>query len=199
MEAPSSAGGPWVHLIVGPNGSGKSTLYTDVIGPATGLPFVNADVIAADLWPGEEAARSYDAAIIAAERRDELLNAGKSFATETVCSHPSKIEFLCAALAAGHSVSLHVVLVPEQLAVVRVPLRVDQGGHSVPEEKIRTRYQRMWPIVVEGVVLATEASIYDNSVLARPFDVVARFREGQIVDGPRWPQWTPHALRDPWD
>jgi arabinosyltransferase C len=39
----------FLDLIVGPNGAGKSTLFERVIEPARpGLPFVNADRIAAD-------------------------------------------------------------------------------------------------------------------------------------------------------
>lgn len=53
---------PVLHLTVGPNGAGKSTWFTRVIGPATRLPFVNADQIAAQRWPGEEMAHAYDAA-----------------------------------------------------------------------------------------------------------------------------------------
>ena len=34
---------PVLYLIVGPNGAGKTTLFERVIGPATGLEFVNAD------------------------------------------------------------------------------------------------------------------------------------------------------------
>jgi hypothetical protein len=34
----------------------KSTFVYKVRGPATGLPFINADEIAAAVWPGEEGA-----------------------------------------------------------------------------------------------------------------------------------------------
>ena len=39
-------GDPVLHLLAGPNGAGKSTFYQEILGPATGLPFVNADEIA---------------------------------------------------------------------------------------------------------------------------------------------------------
>ena len=72
---------------------------------------------------------------MAAERRDELLTARTSFVTETVFSHESKVDLVKAAVEAGYLVTLHVVLVPEDLAVVRVANRVENGGHDVPEEK----------------------------------------------------------------
>ena len=60
---------PVLHLLVGPNGAGKSSLHDLVIGPVTRLELVNADVIAAERWPGDPARRSYDAAVVAATRR----------------------------------------------------------------------------------------------------------------------------------
>ena len=47
-----------LSVVAGPNGSGKSTFVHTVLGPVTGLPFINADEIAAALWPGEEEAHA---------------------------------------------------------------------------------------------------------------------------------------------
>jgi len=186
---------PVLHLLVGPNGAGKSTLYETVIGPATSLGFVNADIIAAQRWPGDPADRSYEAAQIAAVRRSQLIDDRSSFVTETVFSQESKLELVHAAVDAGYLVSLHVVMVPEVLAVARVTSRVNVGGHSVPEDKIRARYLRLWPLVVAAITLVDQATVYDNSRAQRPFDVVARYERGSIVGEPTWPTWTPEPLR----
>ncbi|MFT4035805.1 MAG: hypothetical protein QM679_09565 [Patulibacter sp.] len=53
------------------------------------LPFVNADEIAAERWPGEESAHAYEASAAAAEVRAALLEQRRSSITETVFSHPS--------------------------------------------------------------------------------------------------------------
>lgn len=187
---------PVLHLLVGPNGAGKSTLYDTVIGPATHLEFVNADVIAAQRWPEDPAGKSYDAAVVAAERRAELIEANVSFATETVFSHESKLDLVRAAVAAGYLVSLHVVLVPEALAVARVAHRVGVEGHTVPEDKIRERYLRLWPLVAAAIGLVDDATVYDNSRAQRPFRVVAVFEHGSAAGKTAWPAWTPGALRD---
>ena len=56
-----------LDIIAGPNGTGKTTLFEPVIEPGRpGLPFVDADRIASQRWPGEEPAHSYEAASIAA-------------------------------------------------------------------------------------------------------------------------------------
>ena len=186
---------PVLHVIAGPNGAGKSTLHDRVIGPVTKLELVNADVIAAREWPDDAAAHAYDAARLAAERRDELLAARTSFVTETVFSHESKVDLVKAAAEAGYLVNLHVVLVPEDLAVARVANRVRNDGHDVPEEKVRSRYARLWSLVAEAIKLVDETTVYDNSSASEPFRIVASFNRGLAVSKSVWPRWTPKELR----
>jgi predicted ABC-type ATPase len=186
---------PVLHLVAGPNGAGKSTLYIDVIGPATHLEFVNADLIAAQRWPDDPVSKSYEAAVVAAERRTKLIDHGISFVTETVFSHESKLELVNAALGAGYIVTVHVVMVPEELAVARVANRVETGGHAVPEDKVRERYRRLWPLVTSAISLVDGATVYDNSKAATAFQIVASFDRGCLVGTPSWPAWTPEALR----
>lgn len=186
---------PVLHLIVGPNGAGKSTLYAKVIGPTTRLDFVNADEIAHARWPGEEVERSYDAAVLAAEERDRRIADRRSFVAETVFSHESKLALIDQARANGYVVILHVVIVPEELAVARVADRARVGGHDVPEDKIRSRYYRLWPLVVDAIGRADEAHVYDNSTTAAALRRVASFVRGQPLEEPSWPDWTPDPLR----
>jgi predicted ABC-type ATPase len=172
-------------------------LYDTVIRPTTHLVFVNADLIAAQRWPDDAAVRSYDAAVVAAERRSELIEARSSFVTETVFSHESKLELIHAAVDAGYLVTMHVVMVPEALAVARVANRVEVGGHGVPANKVRERYARLWPLVVSAIGIVDAATVYDNSRAAKPFRVVATFEHGSVVGKTDWPAWTPEALDPP--
>lgn len=185
---------PVLHVIAGPNGAGKSTFYEEILAPATGLPFVNADRIAAAHWPGSEVEHAYDAARLAAQEREVHLSARRSYVTETVFSHPSKLDLLQVAKAAGYLVYLHVILIPEQLAVQRVTVRVEVGGHAVPEEKIRGRYGRLWALIREAIPVADEAVIYDNSRAANPFRPVAHYLHGRSPSVPNWPVWAPAVL-----
>jgi predicted ABC-type ATPase len=187
---------PVLFVIAGPNGAGKTTLYERMIAPVTHLEFVNADRIAASQWPGDEQARAYDAARLAAQRRAELIEARTSFVTETVFSHPSKIELMNEAQRAGFRLSLHVVVIPEALAVARVANRVEVGGHQVPEDKIRERYRRLWVHVRNAIALADEAWVYDNSRAATPLRVIAQFVAGQPAGVMAWPSWTPADIAD---
>ena len=186
---------PVLHLIVGPNGSGKSTFYEHVIFPVTNLAFVNADVIAAERWPDEASVRAYDAAALAANERIRLIAERRSFATETVFSHPSKLELVEAARQSGYVITLHVLVVPEALAVARVEDRVLHGGHSVPEEKVRARFGRLWRYVSTAIELVDEAKVYDNSRATPSFRIVARYRNGYLLGSPAWPEWIPDEVR----
>ncbi len=116
--------------------------------------------------------------------------------TETVFSHESKIELLRDARRSGYRVHLHVVLVPVELSVARVRMRVEHGGHDVPETKIRERHQRLWSHVVTATSLAHDVTYYDNTVARTPFVIVAEFADGQAIGPVRWPAWTPPELRD---
>jgi predicted ABC-type ATPase len=186
---------PVLHLIVGPNGSGKSTFYEHVVFPVTNLPFVNADVIAAERWPDEAIDRAYDAAALAADERSQLIAERRSFATETVFSHPSKLELVDAARQSGYVMTLHVVVVPVALALARVENRVLLGGHSVPEEKVRARFGRLWRYVKTAIELVDEAKVYDNSRATPSFRIVARYRNGYVLGSPVWPGWIPDDVR----
>lgn len=186
---------PVFHLVVGPNGAGKSVLYEEVIGRVTHLEFVNADRIAAAHWPGHELEHTYDAAALATARRRELIGERRSFGGETVFSHQSKLDLVRSAIGAGYLFSLHVVIVPEDLAVHRVRARVVTGGHDVPEEKIRSRYHRLWDLVAEAIGLVEMAVVYDNSRVRPAFREVAKFERGRLLGQARWPEWTPDPIR----
>ncbi|EIT72066.1 MULTISPECIES: AAA family ATPase [Hydrocarboniphaga] len=180
---------PLLHLLAGPNGSGKTTFYEQVLGPVTGLPFINADVIARQLWPGSDRDRSYEAAKIAEQRRDEMIVQRRSFIAETVFSHPSKVELIRQAQGAGFLVIVHVILVPLALSMRRVEARVLHGGHDVPVEKQRERFPRLWPLVAEALRIANEGIAYDNSSAKHPYRLVARYENGKLIGKADWPVW----------
>lgn len=185
---------PVLHLLAGPNGAGKSSYVHDVLGPATGLPFINADEIAAQTWPGAQVEHAYEAARLAEAQRRDRITEGSSFISETVFSHPSKVQLVSDAVGAGYLVHLHVVMVPVELTVQRVLERVRRGGHAVPEQKIRDRYERLWDHVRQEIRIADVAEVLDNSSASAPFRLCASFQHGHVIGPPSWPRWTPAAL-----
>jgi predicted ABC-type ATPase len=187
-----------LDLVVGPDGSGKSTFVELTLAPL--LPtsvFVNADEIARQRWPVDPATHSYEAARVAADTRARLIELRRSFIAETVFSHPSKLDLIDSAHAASYTVVLHVLLVSEELAVERVKHRVKAGGHEVPEDKIRQRYQRLWPLAVTAIARCDSATVYDNSALKGPC-IVAQMSGGKLVGAATWPVWAPSTLTSRW-
>lgn len=122
------------------------------------------------------------------------MNSRESFITETVFSHPSKVDLVDEAARLEYLVHLHVILVPVAVTVARVVDRVRRGGHDVPEHKIRTRYDRLWDLIADARGRADRVEFFDNSSAAAPFRLVATYERGDLVGNPVWPRWTPAAL-----
>lgn len=189
---------PTLILLAGPNGAGKSTLYQTRVAPAFAGPFVNADVIQREELGDDSPEAAYRAARIAAARRSEILAKRGDLVTETVFSHPSKLDLVMEARAAGYSVwVLHVGVDSPDLSVARVAHRVAAGGHGVPEAKIRERYDRSEPLIREAVRLAAMGLVYDNSIAGRPPKLVLTFEHGRLVKvRPNPPGWIERVYAD---
>lgn len=185
------AGRPTLFLIAGPNGAGKSTFYDTVLAQRIAAPFINADIIQRDELREPSPEASYRAAKIAEKRRREHIDAGQSFVMETVFSHPSKLELLSDAREAGFRVIVfHLALASADLAVARVEARIDEGGHPVPEEKVRQRFERNAPLIRQAAMLADRAMICDASALNERPEVLLELAHGQVVrrvdEMPEW-------------
>lgn len=137
---------PVLHLIAGPNGAGKSTLYDYLIAPRhPALPFVNAQQHAVDhLRQVADAAERDEAAQAWADhQRQDLLRAGRSFVTETVFSHASRVALIAQARSLGYEVVLYALALDEPRKLLqRVTQRSREGGHAVPSHKVLERYPR---------------------------------------------------------
>ena len=172
---------PILVLLAGPNGSGKSTLYETRVAPRLAIPFINADNIQRDELNNRDLKAAYEAAQLAEKRRREFMACRKSFATETVFSHPSKLDLISHAKAIGYrTLILHISVESPELSVARVAERVKEGGHDVPEAKIRSRYDRNGALIRQAVLMADAAHVYDNSGLNTPPLRVLSFMGGKV-------------------
>jgi predicted ABC-type ATPase len=116
---------------------------------------------------------------------------GRSFVTETVFSHPSKLDLIEKARGLGYNVIVMQVGVESaDLSVARVKERSDEGGHDVPEDKIRARFDRCLPLIREAVHIADVGQVFDNSTLGKPPRRVVTFSKGLLVFvDPELPRW----------
>lgn len=182
---------PTLFLLAGPNGAGKTTFYETVLKARVYAPFVNADIIQRDELGNRSVKAAYEAARIADARRRALVEARRSFVMETVFSHPSKLEFLHQARRVDYRlVVFHLHVASPDLLVARVKARVEEGGHDVPEAKIRERHARNQALIKTAVLIADYGAIYDSSALNAPPRLLARATLGQVEliaeDPPAW-------------
>ena len=106
----------------------------------------------------------YSIAIFADFLRKEFLRKGKGFSTETVFSHPSKIDLLKRARERGYRNYLYFIATENpELNILRIQNRVEQGGHDVPVEKIFERYKKCLANVNEALHYVQRAFFFDNS------------------------------------
>jgi predicted ABC-type ATPase len=106
----------------------------------------------------------YSAAIIAEFLREKELEAGNNFSFETVMSHENKIQFIRRANRLGYHVYLYFICTDDvRVNIERVKTRVREGGHFVPEEKIRTRYLRTLDLLYPALKASYKSYLFDNS------------------------------------
>ena len=166
-------------MLVGGNGAGKTSFYELALKPL-GMPFINADIIAREVYPDDPESNSYNASRLAETMRLEQLDLGKSFCFETVFSHPSKIDFIARAKALGYQIILVVVHVTSSnLNKARIAQRVKEGGHSVPDDKVDERIPRTLENIARAIPLCDEVWVLDNSSISQPFLPVLTIKQGQ--------------------
>jgi predicted ABC-type ATPase len=192
-------GNPFLLMIAGPNGAGKTTL-TRLLrqrGEDFG-DYINPDDIADEL-DGSYNERVRHAQSIADRQRDACIEAKRSFSFETVMSHPSKVDILARAKAAGFFVQLYFVGTEDpQTNIERVALRVAQGGHDVPRDRIVSRWYRTMSLLHSAIATSDRSFVFDNSttegfetallpVLTADRDAHGRLNVSLKVDSP--PPW----------
>ena len=184
-------------LLAGGYGSGKSTFYRTQLA-ARGIPFVNADILAKELYPHAPELHSYDAAILAAQMRLQLLREERSFCFETVFSHPSKIDFVAQTKTAGYEIILVFIhLDTVSLNQARIAQRVSEGGHNVPDEKVISRIPRVLKLIKQTLPLCNHTYILDNSRADNPFQQVAVIHDGHFeLKAHSLPEWCRELLAD---
>lgn len=183
---------PVMVALAGPNGAGKTTFYEAFLRPC-GLRFVNADLIGREL-----VLDPYLAAQAADAIRRELVRRRESFVFETVFSDPvgDKLAFLKDAATQGYTVILCFMgLSSRSRSAERVAMRVSQGGHDVPTDKLRARFPRTQANLRAALQQLPHVWVFDNDNLGAPFRLVATFEGGRTVTLSRSvPKWLRRML-----
>lgn len=193
---------PELIVIAGPNGSGKTTVTRQFLHHewSDGVVYINPDQVAKEIfgdWNSQESVLK--AANYCAEWRERCLKQKTSFVFETVFSAEDKIDFILRAKAAGFFIRIFFISTESPtINAARIANRVMAGGHSVPIDKIITRYYKS---IFNCETIADKVDrlyLYDNSIdgrIARPL-----FRLTDGVLGKMYvtevPEWARHILPD---
>jgi predicted ABC-type ATPase len=153
-------------VLAGPNGAGKSTSAPLLLRGTLGVSeFVNADVIARGLSGFKPEGAALAAGRVMLARLRELARGRESFAFETTMASRLLARWLAGLIAKGYRFRLVFLWLPSaDMALARVAERVRMGGHAVPEETIRRRYD----VGLRNFLrlyrpLAESWRVYDNS------------------------------------
>lgn len=171
---------PIVVGIAGSNGAGKSTFYETFLADC-GLRFINADAISEGLEIG-----AYEAAEVAAAIRSSLVNQAESFIFETVLSDPvgEKVDTLASYVDLGYTVVLLFIRLDHvRESIRRVAMRASQGGHDVPDEKLKARFERTKANLQRAIERLPHVVVYDNSNLNEPYRLAEVYEHGKRVKG----------------
>ena len=181
---------PDLVVIAGPNGAGKSTAAPRLLRDRLDIEeFVNADAIASGLSAFLPESVAVEAGRIMLGRLAELANAGRDFAFETTLASRGFARWI-AGLRRDRAYRFHLIffwLPSAAHAVQRVALRVRMGGHSIPDDVIRRRYERgIRNFITLYSPIADSWQIHDNGHDPR---LIAKKEEGaapQVMDEERW-------------
>ncbi len=158
-----------IYVIAGPNGAGKTTFAMRLLRDAAmGVPFVNADLIAAGLSPLD---RGKGAALAAGRLMlleiNRLVAMGSSFAFETTLAGRGYLRYIDCWRQDGYWVILVFLrLNSAEDAVRRVHERFRKGGHWVDEDVVGRRFDAGLRNLYEHYIdRVDEWRVLDNSRL----------------------------------
>ena len=222
-EAQFATKKPLAIVLAGHNGSGKSTMWRKILSDALTIPLINADRLTLSILP--ETDDPLKLPNWAKELRDtnqlwqrvnqqgvtsfigHAMAAKVPFAMETVFSHmrtledgsrETKIDLVREMQAAGYFVLLFFVgLTSADMSVLRVQTRVQQGGHGIPEQRLRERFPRTQLLVREASLVADATVMADNSRDERVAFTVCRvqLRDQQVYDLRATPGGAPKVIQ----
>jgi predicted ABC-type ATPase len=195
-------------VLAGHNGSGKTTLWHDGLADELQIPLVNADRLTLSLLPPAGADNKLKP--WASRLRDEderwqklsqegvqlfmglAMDKRMPLAFETVFSYleaqpdgtiKSKTDVIRTIQEHGYFVILLFVgLASAELSILRVSTRKTQGGHDVPEARLRSRFPRTQRAIRMASEVADLTLMFDNSRdIDHAFTLVRAQRKKEVL------------------
>ncbi len=175
---------PEIHVIAGANGSGKSTISKNL-----NIPIIDPDAIAREINPNDPTQAALQAGKIAIIRAQKYIDESLSFGVETTLSGHTYLKLMKSLKEKEWIVNLiYIGIDNPETNIRRVRERVQRGGHNVPIDDIRRRYDRSLNNLAKAISLADLVIIYDNS--DQQFTLIETIENGffskQTEDYPVW-------------
>jgi len=154
------------YIVSGCNGAGKTTASMIILPEILDCKeFLNAENIAQETSSLPFGKANFDSGRVMIERMDNLLNENSNFAVETTLSSRCYKSKILEAKQKGYNVTLLFFwLQTIELAVERVRIRIEEGGHDVEPDIIERRYiggiRNLFDLYLS---LVDTALIFDNS------------------------------------
>lgn len=192
-----------IVVLAGVNGAGKSSIAGAALRRA-GADYLNPDEATRrildrhpELLPDEANSRAW---LMSRDRIIEAIRTGQRFAFETTLGGRTITGILLDAARAGVRVRMfYVGLGSVDKHIARVRARVRRGGHDIPEERIRARYDSSRRNLIRLLPHLDELSLWDNSTERDPVAgkapepvLILHTKGGQIVHAcppAEVPQW----------
>ncbi|MEO7148744.1 MAG: AAA family ATPase [Rhodanobacteraceae bacterium] len=178
---------PTLLVLAGVNGAGKSSVAGERLR-AEGLDYFNPDEATRKLhdsgWSDAEA--NEQAWRFGRDRLKDAIGDGRNIAIETTLGGRT-LPALIAQACETHEVTIWFVgLDSFERHLARVAARVSQGGHAIPESKIRERWDAARKNLIALLPRVHELWVYDNSeecadgASADPV-LILHYKAGRIV------------------
>ena len=163
---------PVIHVLAGVNGAGKSSIGESEFR-SEGLSVFNPDTIAQqirDLHPDISLTlANAHAWQIGKSLLEQAIAGGQDYRFETTLGVRTIAQLLEKAARSGHRLQVWFCgLASADLHIRRVRSRVAHGGHDIPVEKIRERWNRSRENLIRLLPLIDHLRVYDNSSEADP-------------------------------
>ncbi len=178
---------PILWMIAGPNASGKSSFYnrTDIEGWGGSVWIINPDLLTSRLIEEEEL--SEDKANVEALNRmykwlDASIDVHQTIGLETVLSSDKYQKLVKKAKTKGYQIRMiYIVLKSAEMQLERARIRVKEGGHFVPEQKIIDRRIKSFKQLNWFIYHVDQCYIFDNSD-GTPDLVGKKISEGMLIE-----------------
>jgi len=196
---------PNLFIIAGPNGAGKSLFSNTLVSSVSEI--FDGDKYISQLkqkYPetGSNALQDYVNETIFKEAKEKAIKAKESFAFETNFSSPDPTRSLREFKIAGYKTNLLFIGMNSiEECVQRVSLRVQLGGHKVPEESIAFNFEHGFANLYRHYHEFDIVTLFYNPIALEDLDTfptkILTIENGQIeLYKPQYPEWIEAFLKE---